>query len=79
LKVGLPPRRRSLRLAEGMLVAAPLDGQGFVVGLADRINIHPVLRGALIGAAMTLQLSMMPLFGPFKLGAALDLKHPFFP
>jgi hypothetical protein len=45
--------------------------QGFVVGLADRINIHPVLRGAVIGAAMTLQLTMMPLFGPFKLGAAL--------
>lgn len=45
--------------------------QGFVVGLADRINIHPVLRGAVIGAAMTLQLTMMPLFGPFKLGAVL--------
>lgn len=45
--------------------------QGFVVGLADRINIPPALRGALIGAAMSLQLAMMPLFGPFKLGAAL--------
>jgi MFS family permease len=45
--------------------------QGFVVGLADRINIHPALRGAVIGAAMTLQLAVMPLFGPFKVGAVL--------
>jgi len=44
--------------------------QGFVVGLADRINIHRYC-GAVIGAAMTLQLTMMPLFGPFKLGAVL--------
>jgi hypothetical protein len=53
-----------------MLVAGRTT-QGFVIGLADGIDLHPALRGAGIGALMTLQLAMMPLFGPFKLGAVL--------
>lgn len=47
--------------------------QGFVIGIADGIHIRPVWRGVVLGAAMSLVLVPMPLFGPFKFGALLLL------
>ena len=34
---------------------------GFVVGIADQINLHPVPRGGLIGAIITLTISLVPI------------------
>jgi hypothetical protein len=45
--------------------------QGFVIGIADGIPIHPVLRGAGLGAIMSLQLSFVPLFAHNLYGAGL--------
>ncbi|MFA4826365.1 MAG: hypothetical protein WC593_14530 [Methanoregula sp.] len=36
--------------------------QGFMIGFADGISIHPVVRGGGIGAIMSLQLCIVPLF-----------------
>lgn len=36
--------------------------QGIVIGFADGISLHPVLRGGGIGAIMSLQLCIVPLF-----------------
>jgi len=45
--------------------------QGFVIGIADWIPLHPVLRGAGLGAIMSLQLSFVPLFAHNIYGAGL--------
>ena len=44
---------------------------GFVVGVADRINLHPVLRGAAIGAVVSLMIGIFPLLGGDIMGALM--------
>jgi hypothetical protein len=34
---------------------------GLAVGIADNIKIHPVLRGAIIGATVTMAMSIIPM------------------
>jgi hypothetical protein len=45
--------------------------QGIVIGFADGIPLHPVLRGAGLGAMLSLWLCIMPFFAHNVLGAAL--------
>jgi hypothetical protein len=47
--------------------------QGFVIGFADAIPLHPVLRGAGLGAVFSLMLCIVPLFAHNYLGAGLLL------
>ena len=41
---------------------------GFVVGIGDNIKLHPVLRGALIGAVITMALSIFTIFDGDAMG-----------
>ncbi len=34
---------------------------GFVVGISDGIKLHPVIRGAIIGAGITMAMSIIPI------------------
>lgn len=45
--------------------------QGFVIGFADIIPLHPILRGAGLGAIFSLLLCIVPLFAHNYLGAGL--------
>jgi len=45
--------------------------QGFVIGFADGIPLHPVLRGAGLGAMFSLLLCIVPLFAHNYFGAGL--------
>ena len=45
--------------------------QGFVIGFADGIPIHPVVRGAALGAIFSLMLCIVPLFAHNFTGAGL--------
>ena len=45
--------------------------QGFVIGFTDGIPLHPVVRGAAIGAIFSLLLCIVPLFAHNFLGAGL--------
>ena len=45
--------------------------QGFVIGFADGISLHPALRGAGLGAIFSLMLCIVPLFAHNYLGAVL--------
>ena len=47
--------------------------QGMVIGLADGICIHPVLRGAGLGALFSLLLCIVPAFAHNYFGAAMLL------
>lgn len=47
--------------------------QGFVIGFAEGIAIHPVLRGAGLGAIFSLMLCIVPLFAHNYFGAAMLL------
>jgi hypothetical protein len=46
---------------------------GFVVGIGDGINIHPVLRGGLIGAGVTMTMSIIPLIDGQPMGGLILL------
>lgn len=46
---------------------------GLVVGIADNINLHPVLRGGLIGAIITLTISLIPIIDGQPYGGILLL------
>jgi len=61
---------------ETWFVATILYGrivQGIVIGFADGIPLHPVIRGAGLGAMMSIGLCIMPLFAHNFLGAVLLL------
>lgn len=61
-------------IPESWFVATILYGrivQGFVIGFADGIPLHPVLRGAGLGAIMSLWLCIMPLFAHNLSGAGM--------
>lgn len=45
--------------------------QGFVIGIADGIRLHPVIRGAFFGLIFSLMLSIVPIHGGNMIGAAL--------
>jgi MFS family permease len=45
--------------------------QGFVIGFADGIPLHPVVRGAALGAIFSLLLCIVPLFAHNYTGAGL--------
>jgi hypothetical protein len=47
--------------------------QGFVIGFADGIPIHPVIRGAGLGAILSLLLCIVPLFARNYSGAVMLL------
>ena len=47
--------------------------QGFVIGFADGIPLHPLIRGAGLGAIMSLELCIMPLFAHNLFGAVMLL------
>lgn len=47
--------------------------QGFVIGFADGIPIHPVIRGAGLGAIFSLLLCIVPLFAHNYFGAVMLL------
>ena len=44
---------------------------GFIVGIADRIKLNCVLRGAIIGAIVSLALSIMPLVDGQSMGSLM--------
>ena len=41
---------------------------GFVVGIAEGIRLHPVLRGAVIGAVITMAMSIIPILDGNAMG-----------
>jgi hypothetical protein len=45
--------------------------QGIAIGFADGIPLHPVIRGSGIGAIMSLQLCIVPLFAHNYSGAVM--------
>ena len=45
--------------------------QGFVIGFADGIPLHPVVRGAALGAIFSLMICIVPLFAHNYTGAGL--------
>jgi MFS family permease len=45
--------------------------QGFVIGFADGIPLHPAVRGAVFGAVFSLMLCIVPLFSHNFTGAGL--------
>jgi hypothetical protein len=45
--------------------------QGFVIGFADGIPLHPAVRGAALGAVFSLLLCIVPLFAHNYTGAGL--------
>ncbi|MEI7857035.1 MAG: hypothetical protein WCH85_05970 [Methanomicrobiales archaeon] len=45
--------------------------QGFVIGLADVIPLHPLIRGAGLGAIFSLLLCIVPLFAHNYFGAVM--------
>lgn len=45
--------------------------QGFVIGFADGIPLHPVFRGAGLGAVFSLLLCILPLFAHNYFGAVM--------
>ncbi|MDP3395564.1 MAG: hypothetical protein Q8S57_02680 [Methanoregula sp.] len=45
--------------------------QGFVIGIADGISLHPAVRGAALGAVFSLLLCIVPLFAHNYTGAGL--------
>jgi len=47
--------------------------QGMVIGFADGISLHPVLRGAGLGALFSLLLCIVPFFARNYFGAAMLL------
>lgn len=47
--------------------------QGFVIGFADGIALHPILRGAGLGAIFSLLLCIVPLFAHNYFGAVMLL------
>ena len=47
--------------------------QGFVIGFADGIPLHPVVRGAGLGAIFSLLLCIVPVFSHNYFGAAMLL------
>ena len=47
--------------------------QGFVIGFADGITLHPVIRGAGLGAILSLLLCIVPLFAHNYFGAVMLL------
>ncbi len=47
--------------------------QGFVIGFADGISLHPVIRGAGLGAMFSLLLCIVPLFAHNYFGAVMLL------
>ena len=47
--------------------------QGFVIGFADGIPLHPVIRGAGLGAVFSLLLCILPLFSHNYFGAVMLL------
>jgi hypothetical protein len=63
-------------IPEAWFVATILYGrvaQGFVIGFADGIPLHPLIRGAGLGAIMSLELCIMPLFAHNLFGAVMLL------
>ena len=61
---------------EAWFVATILYGritQGFVIGFADGIPLHPLIKGAGLGAIMSLELCIMPLFAHNLFGAVMLL------
>ncbi|KPL04439.1 MAG: hypothetical protein AMJ90_01045 [candidate division Zixibacteria bacterium SM23_73_2] len=46
---------------------------GFFVGIADNIKLHSVIRGALIGAIVTLAMSIIPLIDGQPMGGIIFL------
>lgn len=46
---------------------------GFVVGIADHIGLHPVIRGGLIGAIVTLTISLIPIIDGEPFGGLILL------
>ena len=44
---------------------------GFVIGIADNIKLHPVLRGALIGAGITIAMSIIPILDGDVMGGLI--------
>ena len=47
--------------------------QGFVIGFADGIPLHPIIRGAGLGALFSLLLCIVPFFAHNYFGAAMLL------
>lgn len=47
--------------------------QGFVIGFADGIPLHPAVRGALFGAVFSLMLCIVPLLAHNYFGAVMLL------
>jgi MFS family permease len=47
--------------------------QGFVIGFADGIPLHPLIRGAGLGAIFSLLLCIVPIFSHNYFGAAMLL------
>lgn len=47
--------------------------QGFVIGFAEGISLHPVIRGAVLGAIFSLLLCIVPLFSHNYFGAVMLL------
>lgn len=47
--------------------------QGFAIGFAETIPLHPLLRGALLGVVFSTMLCIVPIFSQNYLGAILLL------
>ena len=47
--------------------------QSFVIGIADGIRLHPVIRGAVLGLIFSLMLAIVPFSGGNMIGVAMLL------